>query len=229
MNKELIIFGSNGALGTGVTKVLTKKDFSKIYLFDFKFNSESNDDRIKQFVIQDQSIEENVIKAFINIQASEEKYFFLFSTIGGFHGGVPLWETEVDDFDKMININLKTNYLIAKHFSRFLQNSAGGSLCFTSAHVGSHPEQNKSVYGASKAALSHLVKSFSEEGKKLRLSVNAIAPYIIDTDANRSWMKKADFDDMMKPEEIGQLVNSIFNNFNFVSGNIIELKLRFNL
>lgn len=229
MNKELIIFGSNGALGTGVTKVLTKKDFGKVYLFDFKFNSDSNDDNIKQFVIQDLSVEENVIKAYTNIQPAKEKYFFLFSTIGGFHGGVPLWETDVNDFDKMININLKTNYLIAKHFSGLVQNSAGGSLCFTSAHVGSHPEKNKSVYGASKAALSHLVKSFSAEGKKLKLSVNAIAPYIIDTEANRSWMKKADFEDMMKPEELGELVDSIFSNFNFVSGNIIELKLRFNL
>ena len=229
MIKELLIFGSNGALGTGVTEVLTKKDFNKIYLFDFKFDSESKDDRIKQSVIQDMSIEENVSKAFTNIQTAKEKHFFLFSTIGGFHGGVPLWETEVNDFDKMININLKTNYLIAKHFSRLVQNSAGGSICFTSAYVGNHPEQNKSGYGASKAALSHMVKSFAEEGKKIKLSVNAIAPYIIDTEANRNRMKKADYDDMMKPAEIGELVSSIFYNFNFVSGNIIELKLRFNL
>ena len=35
MKKELLIFGSNGALGKGVTKVLSQKDFDKIYFFDY--------------------------------------------------------------------------------------------------------------------------------------------------------------------------------------------------
>lgn len=229
MNRQLLIFGSNGELGSGVTKVLRNKKYDKIYLFDFKFYTESTDERIEQIVINDLSVEDNVINAFKNIHPDKNNYFFLFTTVGGFFGGVPVWETEIKDFDKMININLKTNFLIAKYFSDLVQKSAGGSICFTSAHVGSHPEKNKSAYGASKAALSHTVKSFSEEGHKIRLSVNAVAPYMIDTKENRSWMKKADYDDMMKPEEVGELVESIFSNFNYVSGNIIELKLRFNL
>ena len=33
MKKELLIFGSNGALGKGVTTTLAEKDYAKIYLF----------------------------------------------------------------------------------------------------------------------------------------------------------------------------------------------------
>jgi hypothetical protein len=38
MQKYLLIFGSNGALGKGVTEVLIKKDYDRIFLIDSKPN-----------------------------------------------------------------------------------------------------------------------------------------------------------------------------------------------
>jgi NAD(P)-dependent dehydrogenase (short-subunit alcohol dehydrogenase family) len=226
-NKELLVFGSNGALGKGVTKVFLGKDFNKIYLFDFKFSSDESAPNVKHIVIDDLSIEENVKNAFKNISPDKQTLYYLFSTVGGYHGGKDLWDTKVTDFDKMMNINLKTNFLIAKFFSDLIKKSAGGSICLTSAYIADNPESGKSVYGASKAALSHLVKTISDEGVKINLTANAIAPYMIDTPANREWMDKEDYGKMIKPSEIGSLVLSIFNNFNFISGNIFDLKHRF--
>jgi NAD(P)-dependent dehydrogenase (short-subunit alcohol dehydrogenase family) len=71
------------------------------------------------------------------------------------------------------------------------------------------------------------VKTISDEGVKINLTANAIAPYIIDTPANREWMDIKDYSKMIKPAEIGSLVLSIFKNFNFISGNIFDLKHRF--
>ena len=121
-----------------------------------------------------------------------------------------------------------SGFFIAKYFSLLVSNSHSGSICFTSAFTGLNPEAGKGAYGVSKAALIHLIKTLSEEGKEIHLSANAIAPFIIDTLANREWMKDADYDSWMKPEEIGELIHSIFNNYNFVSGNVFELKNRFN-
>ncbi|HEY6436598.1 MAG TPA: SDR family NAD(P)-dependent oxidoreductase, partial [Ignavibacteriaceae bacterium] len=107
--------------------------------------------------------------------------------------------------------------------------SHSGSICLTSAFTGLAPESGKAVYGASKAALIHLVNTLAEEGNELKLSANAIAPYIIDTPSNRDWMKDADYDKWIKPSEIGEFVDSIFQNYNLVSGNIFQLKYRFNI
>ena len=74
----------------------------------------------------------------------------------------------------------------------------------------------------------YLVETLSYEGNSINLSVNAIAPFIIDTPANREWMKDAKYSSWMKPEEIGELIHSLFKHYNFISGNIIELKKRFN-
>jgi NAD(P)-dependent dehydrogenase (short-subunit alcohol dehydrogenase family) len=228
MDKKLIIFGANGALGKGVTKTLISKDYDEIYLFDFKFDASFSDSRVKQFVVKDLSIEKNVIASLFDVKTNEKTKLFLYSTIGGFYGGTSVWETEEVDFDRMINMNLKTNFFIAKHFSTLVKKSYGGSICLTSAFTGNHPEELKFSYGAAKSSLNYLVKTLSLEGHSINLSINAIAPFIIDTPANREWMKNANYASWIKPEEIGELIHSLFNHYNFVSGNIIELKNRFN-
>jgi len=227
LKKELLIFGASGALGNGVTGVFLKKNYDKVYLFDFK-HKEIAQTNVQQIIVKDLSIEGNVKKAFSEIEPSKEKVFYLYSTIGGFTGGKKIWETETGDFDRMINMNLKTSFLIAKYFSLLVKDSHSGSICLTSAYTGLVAEPGKAVYGTSKAALIHLIKTLAEEGKEINLSANAIAPFIIDTPANREWMKDADFEDWIKPEEIGEYVNSIFQSYNLLSGNIYQLKYRFN-
>jgi len=228
MDKKLIIFGADGALGKGITKTLLSKDYDEIYLFDFKFDDSYADDRVKQILTKDLSIENNVIASLFEVKTDDKTKLFLYSTIGGFYGGTSVWETEENDFDRMINMNLKTNFFIAKHFTSLVKKSVGGSICFTSAYTGNHPEELKFSYGAAKSALNYLVKTLAIEGKSINLSVNAIAPFIIDTAANREWMKNANYSAWMKPEEIGELVHALFKHHNFISGNILELKNRFN-
>lgn len=227
MKKTLLIFGANGELGSGVSKVLTQKDYDEIYLFDFKFDKTFNSDKVKQILINDLSDEDNVQRAFDHIIVNPNSEYFLFSTIGGFFGGKKIWETSLDELMKMFRMNLITNFNIAKKFSSLVANSKSGAIIFTSAYTANHPEENKFAYGMSKSALSYLVKSLSIEGQAIKLSSLAIAPFILDTKANREWMSSADFSKWIKPEEVGELVDDLFRNYKINSGNIIELKLRF--
>ena len=227
MKKKLLIFGSSGALGNGVTEILLEKQYDEIYLFDFK-HKEFSHDNIFKILIKDLSEENNVQEAFNHVLPSKDSVYYLYSTVGGFTGGKKIWETEIGYFDRMINMNLKTNFLIAKYFSLLVRDSHSGTICFTSAYTGLVEEPGKAVYGVSKAALIHMVKTLAEEGKEIQLSANAIAPFIIDTPANREWMTNADFDKWIQPSEIGQFVDSIFQNYNTISGNIFILKNRFN-
>lgn len=229
MKKHLLIFGANGYLGKGITETFSKKNYDRIYLFDFKFDQATSEEHISQHLIKDLSVEENVTEAFSHIEVNKTDLYFLYSTIGGYFGGKKLWETGIEDFQRMISMNLKTNFLIAKHFSGIVKKSSGGSICFTSAYVGQHPEPQKAVYGAAKAAVTHLVRSLAVEGVEIKMSANAIAPYIIDTKENREWMNEKNLEQAIKPLEIGEFISAVFDNFNFISGNIFELKHRFNL
>jgi NAD(P)-dependent dehydrogenase (short-subunit alcohol dehydrogenase family) len=227
MKQKLLIFGSSGALGNGVTDVFLKKNYDEIYLFDFK-HKELSSDKIFRIIVNDLSEEKNVREAFSHVKPDKDSVYYLFSTVGGFIGGKKIWETEVGYFDRMISMNLKTNFLIAKYFSILVQNSHSGSICLTSAYTGLFEEEGKAVYGASKAALIHFVKTLAEEGEEIKLSANAIAPFIIDTPSNREWMPTSDYEKWINPAEIGEFVDSIFKNYNLISGNIFQLKYRFN-
>lgn len=228
MDKELIIFGAGGALGKGITSTLTKKDFTKIFLFDSKPLDISDNNNVQCHLSKDLTSEENVQYALNNIKPSKDKTFFLISTIGGYSGGKYIWETDKKEWDQMFNQNLNTSFLIAKHFSNLIKQSAGGSIIYISAFTALYPEKRKASYGASKAALVHLVKTLALEGEEIRMTANAIAPFIIDTPANREWIQ-GNYNSLIKPEEIGELIYGIFCNFNFVTGNILQLSNRFQI
>jgi NAD(P)-dependent dehydrogenase (short-subunit alcohol dehydrogenase family) len=229
MKKELLIFGANGALGKGITKSMMGKEYDKIYLFDFEMEKQiiDDDEKIEKVNSGDLSVEKNVKETFGEVKPSGDTLFFLYSTVGGYFGGKSTRDTDESEWDKMMNMNLKSNFFIAKYFSKLVEKSAGGSICFTAAETGINPEKEKAAYGTSKSGLIHLVKTLALEGKPIKLSANAIAPFIIDTPANREWMQTTDYSNWVKPEEIGNLADSIFRNFHFVSGNIIRLPIRF--
>jgi NAD(P)-dependent dehydrogenase (short-subunit alcohol dehydrogenase family) len=62
------------------------------------------------------------------------------------------------------------------------------------------------AYAASKAAVAAFSVALAEEVAKDRILVNAIAPSIMDTPANRQAMPKADFASWPKVEEVAQTV-----------------------
>ncbi len=229
MKKILIIFGSDGFLGNGVTSTLLKNNYDGYFLFDFKFRNKIEQKNVHQIQIEDLSIEQNVEKAFSNLQTDSDTAVFLFSTVGGFAGGKNIWEADNDEWEKMFRMNFISSRLIAKHFSKLVMKSDSGSILFTAAYTGIKSVPKNAAYGASKSSLIHLVHTLSKEGKTIRLSANAIAPLIIDTPANREWMKKDNYDEWMKPVEIGEFIHSVFINYNFLTGNIFKLTNRFGL
>jgi NAD(P)-dependent dehydrogenase (short-subunit alcohol dehydrogenase family) len=227
MRKILIIVGANGELGKGISEFLIDKEFNEIILCDFNFDF--NYSNAKQIIISDLSIEENALEIFNKIHTDKDTALFLFSTVGGFYGGPKIWETDKSILDDMIKMNFITNFNIAKHFSLLVSKSKFGVCGFTSAYTANNPAENKFAYGVSKSSLSYLIKTLSIEGEKINLSVFGIAPFILDTNANRKWMQDADFSKWIKPIEVGKLIYSLFENYKIISGNILELKIRLDI
>jgi NAD(P)-dependent dehydrogenase (short-subunit alcohol dehydrogenase family) len=228
MKKSIVVFGAYGALGSGVIRTLLKKDYEKYFLFDFDAEQQkTTDNRVININSGDLSIDKNVEEVFRKIDAGDDSEIFLFSTIGGYMGGKEIYETAPDDLERMLNINLRANFNIARHFVKKFGGRNAGGICFTSAYSSFTPEKGKSAYGLSKIALNYLIETLAIECEEKSISVNGIAPYIIDTPDNRKWMKDYDFEKMQKPEEIGALVDYIFSAGNYISGNIISLKIRF--
>ncbi len=220
--KVFLLFGASGALGRTAVDFFLNQDYDQYYFFTREmFELKSTKKKYDMILISDLTKEENAAQAFQNVIRKEEANYFLFSTIGAYLGGESIADTQYVDFLKMLNINLCSAFLISKYFSKIAQNSNGASICFTSAQSSLHPEENRAAYNISKHALNFLVKTLSLEGKKINLSANAVAPYIIDSAANREWIE--DKTQLVTASEICNMAHSLFQNYKTVTGNIVEL------
>lgn len=223
MKKYLLLFGAGGSLGKGVTDVFLKGDYDHYYLVNRDTDKiEADGDNITKVSIGNLTDEKEVEAGFAKINKDKDGKYFLFTTVGGFGGGDSVTEIGVDDWDKMMNMNLKTSFLIAKHFVKFLEGTQGGSICFTAAHAALNPGKNKLAYSTAKNALVYLAKSLALQGKNGNYTVNVAAPMIIDTPENREWLDEET--PVVTPKVIGESVEGLFKHYRDVTGTVLELK-----
>jgi NAD(P)-dependent dehydrogenase (short-subunit alcohol dehydrogenase family) len=84
----------------------------------------------------------------------------------------------------------------------------GGRIVNVAARAGVEPRSGAGMvaYTASKAAVGALTEALAEEVVKDGILVNAVAPSIMDTPANRSAMPKADYSLWPKVEEVAATI-----------------------
>ncbi|MEO6805848.1 MAG: SDR family NAD(P)-dependent oxidoreductase [Edaphobacter sp.] len=130
----------------------------------------------------------------------------LVNTVGGYAGGLKLWEMETKVFDAMLALNLRSGYALARAVVPAMLKQGRGSIVNVAAKAAFDHGAGASAYAASKAAAVAMMDSLAADVKGTGVRVNSILPSIIDTEANRRAMPKADFAVWPKPEEIAQVV-----------------------
>jgi 3-oxoacyl-[acyl-carrier protein] reductase len=86
-----------------------------------------------------------------------------------------------DQFDQVINTNLKGVWNMCKHSARFLLKSSNGRIVNISSVSGVAGNAGQSNYSASKAGVIGLTKTLAKEFASRGVTVNAIAPGFIET------------------------------------------------
>lgn len=219
---HLLITGATGNLGKELVKYFRGKNFGVLHLVGSKekFENLIHDSELKYYFNYNLTDEDEVAKLFESISVNTEDELFIIHTVGGYAGGSYFWEYSKSDLIDMMNKNLVSSFLVAKYSAKKIQTIKGGSIVFISAKLSLDYEPKRSVYAISKSALNHLVKVIENEGKQINFTANAIAPKIILTDAAKSWIDQKDYDKYTSTDEISELIEKIFINYEKVSGNI---------
>ncbi len=87
-----------------------------------------------------------------------------------------------EDFDKVINANLKGAFFCCKAACKLMMRQRYGRIVNISSVVGLHGNAGQANYAASKAGLIGLTKSLAKEFAARNVTVNAVAPGFIGTD-----------------------------------------------
>ncbi|HSU38525.1 MAG TPA: 3-oxoacyl-ACP reductase family protein [Polyangiaceae bacterium] len=87
-----------------------------------------------------------------------------------------------EDFDKILNVNLKGAVACARAAIKVMMRAKTGRVIFVSSVVGEMGNPGQTAYAASKAALLGVAKSLAKEYASRCITVNAITPGYVDTD-----------------------------------------------
>src|SRR5574337_766057 len=104
--------------------------------------------------------------------------------------GKPLFEHDENDWDRVVDTNLKGAWLGSQEVARRMAaHDQGGSIINIASILGLRVVGGVPEYCASKAGLLHLTKVLALELARHRIRVNAIAPGYIATDLNRAFFE----------------------------------------
>lgn len=90
-------------------------------------------------------------------------------------------DTTDDEFDRVINLNLKGTFHFLRRFGSPMMKQRSGSIIVCSSMRAVTIEPGLAIYAATKAGIAQLVKGFASEVGEYGVRVNAIMPSIIET------------------------------------------------
>ncbi len=130
----------------------------------------------------------------------------LVNCVGGFAGGSPVHETELETWDRMYRMNLRTAVALCRAVvPGMIARRAGVILNVASQAAFSRPA-GLSAYAASKSGVIVLTETLHHELSGHGVRVNAVSPTTIDTPANRASMPDADFSQWTPPARIAEVL-----------------------
>jgi len=130
----------------------------------------------------------------------------LVNTVGAYAGGTPLWQTGLDVYDRMMNANVRSGFVLARAIAPLMLAQNSGVIVNISSRAAVDHAAGASAYAASKAAALAMMNSLAADLNGTGVRVNTILPSIIDTAANRTAMPGADYSKWPKPEEIAEVI-----------------------
>lgn len=222
-DQHLIITGGTGALGSAVTELLIDAG-ARCSIPCF------NEAELKNFPLEGQKAlfistgvdltDEEAAFSFFEKATSEMGALSASVHIaGGFEMG-KIGDTTLEAFMKQIRINLITCYNSCRAaVERFRSAKKGGKILNVASRPALEPRQGagRSAYTTSKAGVAALTASLAEELVGEDILINAIAPSIIDTAANRDAMPDADYTKWPKPAEIANQILYLVSEQNTVT------------
>jgi len=144
----------------------------------------------------------------------------LVNLVGGFASGSRVHETPVEEFEKLLRLNLRPTYLMTHAVLPHLLAAGGGAIVCTSGGSALRPFSGAAGYITAKAGVIAFADALHAEYARDGIRVNTILPGTIDTPANRAAMPTADTSKWSPPDRIAGVVRTLVETPGFAGGHL---------
>jgi NAD(P)-dependent dehydrogenase (short-subunit alcohol dehydrogenase family) len=205
-NRHVVVTGGTGALGTAVVGALLEAGATCHVPLHRESERDTFAHRAHARVTFGGPLQLEDAAAVARYYAALPPLWGSIHIAGGFAAG-PLAEADDATLRRQIDMNLMTCLFCCRGAVRAM-GADGGRIVNIAARPALEWRSGAGMtaYAASKAAIAALTAALAEEVAKQGILVNAVAPSIMDTPANRKAMPKADFAAWPKVEEVARTI-----------------------
>ena len=217
--RHVVVTGGTGALGNAV--VATLLESGAVCHVPYRHESETQHfgHRDNKNVALYPGIELTDEASVERLYGAVPKLWASIHLAGGFAAG-PVAKATKADLMAQIDSNLVSCFLCCKAaLNAFARSGEGGRIVNVAARGALEWRTGSGMvaYTAAKAGVAALTTALAEEVAKDNILVNAVAPSIMDTPANRKAMPKADFAAWPKVEEVAATIAFLASPANTVT------------
>lgn len=146
----------------------------------------------------------------------------------------PAVDVTDDEWDAVMNVNLRGVWIASQVFGRHMIDQGGGSIVNIGSMSGAivNRPQWQPAYNASKAAVHHLTRSLAAEWAPSKVRVNALAPGYMRTDMapvdepqyQRYWIEDTPQNRAGEPDELGPAIVFLASDASsFMTGSVLTI------
>ena len=191
-NKIAVITGAGRGIGKATAKQFVQHG-AKVVIAEFdKSSGQQTADQLGDSAVYfytDVSDEESVDKLFEFLRSEFNQVDVLVNNAGILADGT-IQKPVVDQFDAVINVNLRGSYLCGRAAAEIMREKGSGVILNASSVVAHNGNFGQTNYVASKAGIIGMTKVWARELGKDGIRVNAVAPGFIKTDMTAGMPEK---------------------------------------
>lgn len=219
-----MIFGGSGAIGEACAKTLEHLGYHVI-IADKKPTDESDG-----FINCDATVEKQVVRAIETCQQKLGQIDVVLCCQGQYL--VKRFEkTTLQEFEKIIDSNLKSVFLVCKHVLPLMKWQGFGYIVNFASMAGLRGNAGHGAYSASKFGVVGLTESLYEELKGTGVRVTAICPSSVDTSfvKNEIKLSSGELEKFLKPQDVARIVAELVSSNPRVLRKIVPIEIDLNL
>ncbi|MCG3226838.1 MAG: SDR family oxidoreductase [Candidatus Heimdallarchaeota archaeon] len=243
--ETILIAAPGSGIGREITKNLLEDGYRILGIggeMSRKYSESLKEENyLIDFIKCDYNSESSIVNAFEKAKTIVKKITGMINFVGGSLMSKAIQDISLEDFRKVLNLNLDSAFVIARETYKWMKVKGGGNIVFFGSTTGFKPSNKKLPYGVAKAGVHAMTWFFAHEGSQYNVVTNTISPGYVMTERHieeieiKAKSEKISFDNLIQkyreknplkrvlyPKEIYPLVKLLLTT-NHMQGQIFKI------